>query len=179
MLGHEVEHPAGQLVVVDPRVPRRGDRVHGPRIVAVDEELLPLATLMAQPVVDRLGGDRRGQRAEVLRRRGGDAGELLEAPVREGRVATRRVAERERVGPHRLGPEGDGVDVALFRAEAPGARRVVEGLNAGVPFVGWTRGPFPVSRVRGDSRHTCSSHGVLLCACPGGDVWDEASRRAT
>ena len=31
VLGHEVEHPAGQLVVVDPRVPRRGDRVDGPR----------------------------------------------------------------------------------------------------------------------------------------------------
>ena len=92
MLGHEVEHPAGQLVVVDPRVPRRGDRVDGPRFVAVDEELLLLATLTAQPVVDRVGRDRGGQRSEVFRRRGGDAGELLEAPVRESGLATRRVA---------------------------------------------------------------------------------------
>ena len=54
VLGHEVEHPAGQLVVVDPRAPRRGDRVDGPRFVAVDEELVLLATLTAQPVVDRI-----------------------------------------------------------------------------------------------------------------------------
>ena len=65
VLGHEVEHPAGQLVVVDPRAPRRGDRVDGPRFVAVDEELVLLATLTAQPVVDRIGGDRRGQRSEA------------------------------------------------------------------------------------------------------------------
>ena len=92
MLGHEIEHPAGQLVVVDSRVPRRGDGVDGPRFVAVDEELLLLATLTAQPVVDRVGCDRRGQRPEVFRRRGGDAGELLETPVRESGLATRRVA---------------------------------------------------------------------------------------
>jgi len=92
MLGHEVEHPRGQLVMVHTRVPRRGDGVDGPRFVAVDEELLLLATLTAQPVVDRVGRDRGGQRSEVLRRRGGDAGELLETPVREGGLASRRVA---------------------------------------------------------------------------------------
>ena len=60
VLGHEIEHPAGQLVVMDPRVPRRGDRVDGPRFVAVHEELVLLATLTTKPVVDRIGGDRRG-----------------------------------------------------------------------------------------------------------------------
>ena len=54
VLGHEVEHPAGQLVVVDACVPRRGDRVHGPRFGAVREELVLLATLPPQPVVDRV-----------------------------------------------------------------------------------------------------------------------------
>jgi hypothetical protein len=49
----------------------------------------------------------------------------------------RRVAERECVGRHRFGPECDGLDGALFGAEAPGASRIVERLNAGVPFVGW------------------------------------------
>ena len=33
VLGHEAEHAVGQLVMVDPRVPRRGDRVEGPRFV--------------------------------------------------------------------------------------------------------------------------------------------------
>src|SRR6185503_10999474 len=75
MLGHEVEHATGQLVVVDPRVPRGGDRVDGPRIVAVDKELVLLATLTAQPVVDRVGRDRSGQRPQVFRRRDGYAGE--------------------------------------------------------------------------------------------------------
>jgi hypothetical protein len=51
-----------------------------------------LATLTAQPVVDRVGRDRSGQRSEVLRRRGGYAGELLEAPVRECGLTIRRVA---------------------------------------------------------------------------------------
>jgi hypothetical protein len=38
--------------VVDPRVPRRGDCVDGPRFVAVHEELVLLATLTTQPVVE-------------------------------------------------------------------------------------------------------------------------------
>ena len=77
--------------MVDPRVPRRGDRPDCPRCVAVDEELVLLATLTAQPVIDRIGRDRRGQRSKIFRRRGGDAGELLEAPVRKGGLAMRRV----------------------------------------------------------------------------------------
>ena len=43
VLGHEVEHAVGQLVVVDPRVPRRGDRVDGPRFVPIREELMLVA----------------------------------------------------------------------------------------------------------------------------------------
>jgi hypothetical protein len=47
----------------------------------VREQLALVASVPAQPVVDRVGRDRRGQRAEVLRRRARDGGELLEAPV--------------------------------------------------------------------------------------------------
>ena len=39
MLDHEVEHPSGQLVMVHTRVPRGGDGVHGPRVVAIEEQL--------------------------------------------------------------------------------------------------------------------------------------------
>jgi hypothetical protein len=92
MLGHEVEHPRGQLVMVHTRVPRRGDGVHGPRVVSIDEQLVLLPTLTLQPVVDRIRGDRSGQRAEVLRRCPGYAGELLEAPVRHRGLPIRRVA---------------------------------------------------------------------------------------
>ncbi len=46
--------------------------MNGPWIVAVNEELLLLATLTTQPVVDRIGRDRGGQRSEVFRRRGGN-----------------------------------------------------------------------------------------------------------
>lgn len=88
MLGHEVEHPRGQLVMVHTRVPRRGDGVHGPRVVAIEEQLMLVTTLTVQPVVDRIRGDHGGQRSEVLRRGPGYAGELLEAPVREGGLAT-------------------------------------------------------------------------------------------
>ena len=87
MLCHEVEHPRGQLVMVHTRVPRRGDGVHRPRVVAIEEQLMLVTTLTVQPVVDRIRGDRGGQRSEVLRRRTGYAGELLEAPVREGGLA--------------------------------------------------------------------------------------------
>ncbi len=59
----------------------------GPRVGAVGQQLLLVPTLPAQPVIDRVGRDRRGQRAEVSRRRGGNAGELLEAPVCEGGLA--------------------------------------------------------------------------------------------
>jgi hypothetical protein len=63
--------------------------VDGPRVGAVGQQLLLVPTLSAQPVVDRVGRDRCGQRSEVLRRRGGNAGELLEAPVRESGLARR------------------------------------------------------------------------------------------
>jgi len=78
--------------MVHTRVPRGGDGVHGPRGVAIEEQLMLLTTLTVQPVVDRIRGDHGGQRSEVLRRGPGYAGELLEAPVREGGLATRRVA---------------------------------------------------------------------------------------
>jgi hypothetical protein len=83
MIDHEVEHPRRQLVVVDPRVPRRGNRMDGPRSGAIREELMRLAVLPLKPDVDRTRRDRRGQRPEVLRRRAGNGGELLEAPVRQ------------------------------------------------------------------------------------------------
>jgi hypothetical protein len=119
-------------------------------LIAVDKKLVLLATLMPQPVVDRVRRDGGGQRSEILRRRGGDTGELLEAPVREGGRATRRAAKGECVGCDGFGPECDGLDSAFFGAEATYARRIVERLNAGVPFIWWARCPFPVSRVRGD-----------------------------
>ena len=45
-------------------------------------------------------------------------------------------------------------------AVASGASRLVERLNAGVPFIGWPCGPFPMGGVRRDSRYTDSVHGV-------------------
>ena len=92
MLGHEVEHPSGQLVMVHTRVPRRGDGVHGPRVVAIEEQLVLLTTLTVQPVVDRIRCDRGGQRSEVFRRRAGYARELLEAPIRKRRDLAGRPA---------------------------------------------------------------------------------------
>jgi len=43
---------------------------------------------------------------------------------------------------------------------------IVESVDAGVPFIGWAGCPFPVSRVRGDSRHTNPVHEVLLSSVP-------------
>jgi hypothetical protein len=154
MPGHEVQHAAGQLVVVDPRVPGRGYRVDGPRFGAFGEELVLVAGVPAEPVVDRVGRDRCGQGPEVFRRRAGDAGELLEAPVRQARLPAGGVAEGERIGGHGFGPESDRLDRVLLDAGATGTGRFEEGVHAGVPLVGWPCGPFPVSRVRGDCRHT-------------------------
>src|SRR5262249_59853411 len=89
-----------------------------------------------QPEVDRVGRDRGGQRAEVARRRAGDCRELAEAPVRQGRGATRRLAERE-VVVDRLGPELAGVDGALFDSLTPGASGFEERVDAGEPLIGW------------------------------------------
>jgi hypothetical protein len=83
VVGHEIEHPGRELVVVDPRVPRRGDRVDRPRRLSIGEELMPFATLPLEAHVDRARRDRRGQCPEVLRRRAGNRRELLEAPVRQ------------------------------------------------------------------------------------------------
>ena len=85
VIAHEVEHSCCQLVVVDSRVPLRGDGVDCPRFGAIGEELMPVALLPLQPVVDRARRDRRGQGSEVLRRRAGYARELLEAPMRKRR----------------------------------------------------------------------------------------------
>ena len=81
VVGHQVEHPGCQLVVVDPRVLLRGDRVDGPRFGAAHEELMLVAVLPSQPVVHRARRDGRGQGSEVFRRRAGYARELLEAPM--------------------------------------------------------------------------------------------------
>ena len=70
-----------------------------------------------------------------------------ETPMRQRGGATRRLADDEVVGVDRLGPELAGLDGALLQATAPSASRLVERVDAGVPFIGWARGPFPVSRV--------------------------------
>ena len=152
--------------------------VHG--AVAVDEQLMLLATLPLQPVIDRVGRDRRGQRAEVVRRRAGDgrrAARSSSASERRVRPDVSRSASV--VGSTASVLKSHGLDGALFGAEAPCASRIVERVDAGVPFIGWARGPFPVSRVRGDSRHTYPVHVVLLSACPEGDEVEAAPRRAT
>src|SRR5262245_64434938 len=114
-----------------------------------------------QPVVDRVGRDRRRERAKVVWRRAGDGRELAETPVRQSGGATRRFAKGEIVV-HRLGPEFAGLDGALFELLAPGASGLVERVDAGVSLVGWARGPFAVSGVRGDSGHSSAGHMVLL-----------------
>ena len=39
------------------------------------------------------------------------------------------------------------LDGSLFEAGTACASRLVERVDAGVPLIGWTSGPFPVSRV--------------------------------
>jgi hypothetical protein len=74
--------------------------VEGPRLGRVREELLLGACAPLEPEIDRLCRDRRGQRAEVIRRRARNAGELLEAPVRQCRTVavTHLLVEDEGVG---------------------------------------------------------------------------------
>ena len=91
MRGHEVEHPAGQLVVMDARVPLRGNRVHCPRCGALDEQFVLLASLPLQPDVDRARRDRGGQRPKVVWRRARDCCELAETPVRQCGGTIRRL----------------------------------------------------------------------------------------
>jgi hypothetical protein len=118
MRRHEVEHPSGQLVVVNPCVPRPFDFAQGadgPRRALVHEQLVLCAGLTRHPVVDGRRGDRRGKRAEVLPRRAGDGGEhatgtsiirrrLLESePPEPALPSTRRgVRGHERAELHRL-----------------------------------------------------------------------------
>src|SRR5690606_15569297 len=130
---HEVEHPASQLVVVDPRVPRRGDRVDGPRCVAFDEELLLVSTLATKPEVDRVRRDRRGQGPEVFRRAASDASELLEAPVRQAESNAGCVVEDERIGGDSLGPKVDRVNRVRVETLATAACGLMECRDAGVP----------------------------------------------
>src|SRR5581483_5884672 len=94
------------------------------------------------------------------------ARELAETPVRQSSGATRRFAKREIVV-HRLGPELAGLDGALFELLAPRASGLIERVDAGVSLVGWARGPFAMSGVRGDSGHTSAGHTVLLSTGPG------------
>src|SRR5262245_55721174 len=42
VLDHQIQHPGGQLVMMDACIPRRRDRVHGPGFGALDEELMLL-----------------------------------------------------------------------------------------------------------------------------------------
>src|SRR3954452_24796041 len=118
-----------------------------------------------QPVVDRAGRDRRGERSKVIWRRAGDGRELAETPVRQSGGATRRFAKREIVV-HRLGPEIAGLDGALFQLLAACASGLVERVDAGVSLVGWARRPFAVSGIRRDSGHTSAGHVVLLSNWP-------------
>src|SRR3989442_6457392 len=78
----------------------------------------------------------------------------------------------------RLGLKLAGVDRALFDPLAPGASGSEERVDAGEPFIGWARGPFPVRGVRRDSGHTSPGHTVLLSTGPKGEWWN-APRRAT
>src|SRR5262249_61408457 len=110
--------------------------------------------------------NRRRKRWKVVWRRAGDDRGLAEPPVRQSGGAARRFAKREIVV-HRLGPELAGLDGALFELLAPCASGLVERVDAGVSLVGWARGPFTVSRVRGDSGHTSAGHVVLLSTGPG------------
>jgi len=134
--------------------------VERPRLGSVRVELLLAAVAPLQPVVDRVRRDRRGQRSEVIRRRASDAGELLEAPVRQVRAVSvaHAFVENERVGVLGSHMQSHGFDDPLFGATAPGAGRVEELLNACVALVGWPPGPFPMGGVRIDCRYTLTVH---------------------
>src|SRR5687767_12487046 len=96
-----------------------------------------VSRLPLQPVVDRAGRDRRGQRSKVAWRRAGDGRELAEAPVGQVGDPTRRLANHEVVGVGRLAAEVAGLNRSLFEAGAACASRLVKRVNAGVPFIGW------------------------------------------
>src|SRR5512138_3378816 len=90
--------------------------------------------------------------------------------------AARRLEQCEAVVTSRVGPEVAGLDVALHRAVAPGASRIVECFHAGVALIGWPCGPFAMGGVRSDSRHTKSLHGECsFLRAPGGAVEGRSS----
>ena len=89
-----------------------------------------------------------GKRAEVLRRRAGDGGELLEGPVCQGGRLARGIAQGEHLVGDGLGPEVHGLDAALFGAEPTCAGRLIERLNGVEPFIWRSCGPLAVGRVR-------------------------------
>jgi hypothetical protein len=125
-------------------------------------------------VIEGVRGDRCRQRAEIIRRRASDGGELAEAPVCQSGGATRRL-ECESVARDRLGPEVAGRDGALFDAVATCTRRLVKSLDAGVSLIGWTCGPLAVSGVRRDSGHTNPGHMVAPFYVPWGDEMESGS----
>jgi hypothetical protein len=104
-----------------------------------------VACVSLEPVIDCAGRNRCGQRPKVAWRRAGDGRELAEAPVGYVGGATRRLANDEIVGVGRLSPEFAGLDRALFDPRVPCTGGFVERVNAGVPFIGWARGPFPMT----------------------------------
>jgi len=101
----------------------------------------------------------------------GDARQLAETPVRQTGGATRRLANGE-VVIDRFGPEFTGVEGALCDPLAACASGGVERVDAGEPFIGWARGPFPVRGGRRDSGHTSPGHVVLLSTGPEGEWWN-------
>jgi hypothetical protein len=133
-----------------------------------------LSTLTTEPVIEGVRGDRRRQRAEVIRRRARDGGELTEAPVCEC-GGTTRCLKCEVIVRERLGPDVAGLDGALLGAVATCASRLVESVNAGVALIGWARGPFSVSGVRRDSGYTYPGHVSAPFYVPWGDEMESSS----
>src|SRR3954453_23924265 len=119
---------------------------------------MPFTLLPLQPVVDCARSNSCGQRPKVVWRRAGDGSELAKTPVGQRGDVTRRVAHDDVVGVGRFGPEGAGLNGALLDPRVPCTGGLVERVNAGVPFIGWARCPFPVSRVRRNSGHTTPGH---------------------
>src|SRR3954466_10508741 len=97
-----------------------------------------------QPVIDRVGRDRRRERSEVVWRRAGDGRELAETPVRQSGGAARRFAKSQIVR-NSFGPELAGLVGAFFELLAACASSFVDRVDAGVSLIGWARGPFAMS----------------------------------
>src|SRR5438067_5089776 len=117
--------------------------MHGPWCGVFDEQLMPFTLLPLKPVVDCAGRNRCGQRPKVVWRRAGDGRELAETPVGQCGGLARRLANDEVVGADRLRPEFAGLDAALLDPRVACTGGFVERVNAGIPFIGWARCPFP------------------------------------